>query len=64
TQLMLESIMTLQEKEKLLKAENELLEKEIAEMKNEDERNEVVIGISNQQHTGNVPQPQTLSLLY
>ncbi|XP_007043954.2 PREDICTED: agamous-like MADS-box protein AGL27 isoform X1 [Theobroma cacao] len=64
TQLMMESIMTLQEKEKLLRAENELLERESAAMeKNEDEGNEVVIGFSNHQHLGNLRQQQTLSLL-
>ncbi|KAK6241833.1 hypothetical protein QUC31_014504 [Theobroma cacao] len=64
TQLMMESIMTLQEKEKLLRAENELLERESAAMeKNEDEGNEVVIGFSNHQYLGNLRQQQTLSLL-
>ncbi|XVF02784.1 hypothetical protein REPUB_Repub04eG0204000 [Reevesia pubescens] len=59
TQLMVKSIMTLQEKEKLLKAENEHLEREIAAM----EKNVVVIGVSNHERSGHPPQQQTLSLL-
>ncbi|XP_022776351.1 agamous-like MADS-box protein AGL70 [Durio zibethinus] len=64
TQLMMESVLTLQEKEKLLKAENELLEREIEAMeKNEDDRIEVVIGFSHPEHLGHQNQQQTLSLL-
>ncbi|WRX13508.1 Transcription factor [Theobroma cacao] len=50
TQLMMESIMTLQEKSAAME-------------KNEDEGNEVVIGFSNHQYLGNLRQQQTLSLL-
>ncbi|XVE74751.1 hypothetical protein DITRI_Ditri12bG0042900 [Diplodiscus trichospermus] len=60
TQLMMESIMTLKEKEKLLKAENELLEREIAAM----EKNEVVIRSNYPEQVGHLPQQQTLSLLH
>uniref|UniRef100_A0A5B7ANY3 Putative flowering locus C n=1 Tax=Davidia involucrata TaxID=16924 RepID=A0A5B7ANY3_DAVIN len=44
TQLMMESVMTLQEKVRMLKEKNELLEKEIAAMGNNG--NEVVIGFT------------------
>ncbi|XWS69281.1 hypothetical protein CRYUN_Cryun04dG0165600 [Craigia yunnanensis] len=51
--------------EKLLKAENELLEREIAAMEsNEDDTNEVVIGLSNPEHLCHQPQQQTLSLIH
>ncbi|XP_022733399.1 agamous-like MADS-box protein AGL70 [Durio zibethinus] len=63
TQLMMESIMTLQEKEKLLKAENELLETEIAAMDKNEDKNEVVIGFNDPKHLGHLSQLQTLSLL-
>ncbi|XVE85358.1 hypothetical protein DITRI_Ditri17bG0084600 [Diplodiscus trichospermus] len=60
TQLTTESITTLQEKEKLLKAENELLKSQIAAMeKNKDCRN----GFKNPQQLGYLPQQRTLSLL-
>ncbi|XVF43682.1 hypothetical protein PTKIN_Ptkin02bG0060100 [Pterospermum kingtungense] len=51
-------------KEKLLKAENELLEREVASMEgNEENTKEVVIGFSNPEHLGHQPQQQTLGLL-
>ncbi|XVF85299.1 hypothetical protein PTKIN_Ptkin17bG0106500 [Pterospermum kingtungense] len=66
-QLMMESVMSLKEKEKLLKAENELLAKKVADMekKNEDNSNEVVIEFNNIPHRldPHLPQQQTLSLL-
>ncbi|KAK8699477.1 hypothetical protein V6N13_115560 [Hibiscus sabdariffa] len=65
SQLVRETILTRQEKEKLLKAENEGLEREIAEMeKNEDYRREMAIALmSNTENSGHLRQRQTLMLL-
>ncbi|KAK8567584.1 hypothetical protein V6N13_105542 [Hibiscus sabdariffa] len=65
SQLVRETILTRQEKEKLLKAENEGLEREIAEMeKNEDCRREMAIALmSNTENSGHLRQSQTLMLL-
>lgn len=66
TQLMLESIMSLHEKEKMLREENQLLERKIREMQDTTvDRSEVVLGLF--KHTNNQvarpPQLATLSLL-
>ncbi|KAE8710266.1 Flowering locus C, putative isoform 2 [Hibiscus syriacus] len=67
TQLVLETILTRQEKEKLLKAENDVLEREIAAMeKNEDYGSEMGTGLmSNTENLGHhhLPHMQTLMLL-
>ncbi|GMI87671.1 AGAMOUS-like 69, MADS AFFECTING FLOWERING 4 [Hibiscus trionum] len=64
-QLVLETILTRKEKEKLLKAENELLEREIAAMeKNEEYRSEMAMELkSKTENQGHLPQRQTLMLL-
>ncbi|XP_059445402.1 agamous-like MADS-box protein AGL27 [Corylus avellana] len=64
-QLMMESIMSLHEKERMLREENELLEREIAAMKNSEGRAEVLIGLSLHENSPlpHPPQPATLRLL-
>ncbi|KAI3423102.1 K-box domain-containing protein, partial [Psidium guajava] len=66
TQLMMESVMTLQDEERLLREENELLEREIASMTANDEpSNEAAIGYHGLQDNQPVDQSQqaTLDLL-
>ncbi|XP_062156681.1 MADS-box protein FLOWERING LOCUS C-like [Alnus glutinosa] len=65
TQLMMESIISLHEKERMLREENELLEREIAAMRNSEGRTEVLIGLSMHENSPSPhpPQPATLSLL-
>ncbi|KAE8687934.1 germin-like protein 6 precursor [Hibiscus syriacus] len=64
TQLMLETILFRQEKEKFMTAENELLEREIAAMeKNEEYRSEMGIGLMSNTENHRLPQMQTLTLL-
>nr|AGC94569.1 flowering locus C [Betula platyphylla] len=65
TQLMMESIISLHEKERMLREENELLEREIASMKNSEGRTEVLMGLSMHENSPlpHPRQPETLSLL-
>ncbi|KAF8040916.1 hypothetical protein BT93_B2980 [Corymbia citriodora subsp. variegata] len=66
TQLMMESVMTLQDQERLLREENELLEREIASLKaNDESSNEATIRYHGVQDNQSVDQSQqaTLNLL-
>ncbi|KAL0004614.1 hypothetical protein SO802_012175 [Lithocarpus litseifolius] len=65
TQLMLESIMSLHEKERMLREEKKLLQRKIRAMQDTKDRTEVVLGLikhSNNQ-LAHPPQLETLSLL-